>query len=180
MDIIDRLFGASTAAPAPLSVHEIVGAILLSFVLTLLIAMVYRFTHRGTYYTQDYVHSLILLGMVATAVIMVVGHSMERAFAVFAAFSVIRFRRSVPEARLRLRVAPGLDVDRDCADAFRTLFESTRLRSVESSAAKAAAELRYEVLLRKGVFPDTAVRTLGRVEGVERIVLLEPVPERDW
>ncbi|MFN8095492.1 MAG: DUF4956 domain-containing protein [Vicinamibacteria bacterium] len=231
MDIIDRLFGASTAAPAPLSVHEIVGAILLSFVLTLLIAMVYRFTHRGTYYTQDYVHSLILLGMVVTAVIMVVGHSMERAFAVFAAFSVIRFRRSVPETRdigfiffamavgmasgarqyalavlttlvvgaavlviakadlfapvraahfLRLRVAPGLDVDRDCADAFRTLFESTRLRSVESSAAKAAAELRYEVLLRKGVFPDTAVRVLGRVEGVERIVLLEPVPERDW
>ncbi len=230
MDIIDRLFGA-TAAPSPLTAHEIVGAILLSFVLTLLIAVVYRFTHRGTFSTQDYVHSLILLGMVVTAVIMVVGQSMERAFAVFAAFSVIRFRRSVPETRdigfiffamavgmasgarqyalavlttlvvgaavlviakadlfapvraahfLRLRVAPGLDAERAFAGTFRDLFASARLRSVESSPAKGAAELRYEVLLRKGVLPEAAVRALGCVEGVERIVLLEPVPERDW
>jgi len=229
MDIIDRVFGTAVA-PTPLRAHEIVGAILLSFLLTLLIAVVYRTTHRGTFYTQDYVHSLILLGMVVTAVIMVVGQSLERAFAVFAAFSVIRFRRSVPETRdigfvffamavgmasgarqyalavlttlvvgaatllvakadlfapvganrfLRLRVAAGLDVDRACADAFRQLFERTQLRSVESAPAKAVAELRYEVVLRREVDPETAVRVLGVVEGVERIVLLEPVPERD-
>ena len=229
MDIIDRLFGA-TVVSTPLRPHEIVAAILLSFVLTLLIASVYRFTHRGTFYTQDYVHSLILLGMVVTAVIMVVGQSMERAFAVFAAFSVIRFRRSVPETRdigfiffamavgmasgarqyalavlttvvvgvavlliakadlfaprrtnrlLRLRVAAGLDVDKACGAAFRELFESTVLRSIDGAPAKASAELRYEVVLRRDVDPGTAVSTLGDVEGVERILLLEPVPERD-
>lgn len=229
MDIIDRVFG-TTAAPTPLRAHEIVAAILLSFLLTLLIAVVYRTTHRGTFYTQDYVHSLILLGMVVTAVIMVVGQSLERAFAVFAAFSVIRFRRSVPETRdigfiffamavgmasgarqyalavlttlvvgvatlvvakadlfapvranrfLRLRVAAGLDVERACAEAFRQLFEWTQLRSIEGVPAKASAELRYEVVLRKGVEPEATVRLLGSVEGVERIVLLEPVAERD-
>jgi hypothetical protein len=229
MDIIDRVFGTA-AAPTPLRPHEIVAAILLSFVLTLFIAIVYRATHRGTFYTQDYVHSLILLGMVVTAEIMVVGQSLERAFAVFAAFSVIRFRRSVPETRdigfiffamavgmasgarqyalavlttlvvgaatlviakadlfapvrasrlLRLRVASGLDVDRTCVDVFAQLFERTQLRSIESAPARASAELRYEVVLRKGVDADTAVRVLGRVEGVERIVLLEPVLERD-
>ena len=98
MDALGRLLrdGAGNGRLTPL---EIVAAIALSFVLTVVIAAVYRRTHRGTFYTQDYVHTLIILGMVVTAVIMVVGQSLERAFAVFAAFSIIRFRRSVPETR---------------------------------------------------------------------------------
>jgi len=229
MDILDRLF-KSPGPGAPLAAHEIVGAILLSFLLTLVIAVVYRFTHRGTFYTQDYVHTLILLGMVVTAVIMVVGQSLERAFAVFAAFSVIRFRRSVPQTRdigfiffamavgmasgarqyalavlttvvvgaavlviarldlfaparathfLRLRATSGLDVGRACGDRFDRLFAKVQLRSIESSPTRASTELRYEVVLRQGVDPDTAVRALGSVEGVDRIVLLEPEQDGD-
>jgi hypothetical protein len=98
MDVLSGLFGA--AAPgAPVSAAEIALAIGLSFLLNLLIAWVYRTTHRGPLYTQDYVHTLMLLGMVVTAVILVVGQSVERAFAIFAAFSIIRFRRSLPETR---------------------------------------------------------------------------------
>jgi Domain of unknown function (DUF4956) len=230
MEFIDRIF-ESPGNGAPLLVHEIVGAILLSFLLTLLIAVVYRATHRGTFYTQDYVHTLILLGMVVTAVIMVVGQSLERAFAVFAAFSIIRFRRSVPETRdigfifyamavgmasgarqyalavlttlvvgaavlviakldlfaparpthfLRLRVATGLDAERACGERFKALFARARLRSMESTPAKASTELRYAIVLRDGIDQQEAVRALGSVEGVERVVLLEPVPERDY
>jgi hypothetical protein len=230
MDFVDRLFGSAVAA-TPLRAREIVGAILLSFLLTLVIALVYRATHRGTFYTQDYVHTLILLGMVVTAVIMVVGQSLERAFAVFAAFSVIRFRRSVPETRdigfiffamavgmasgarqyalavlttlvvgaavlviakldlfaparpthlLRLRVTSGLDAERACGEQLRLLFERAQLRSIESAPAKGSTELRYAVVLRKGVDQGAALRALGTLEGVERIVLLEPVPERDY
>ncbi len=98
MDTLGRILGGGVTN-GPLTPFEIVGAIGLSFLLTIAIAAVYRRTHRGTFYTQDYVHTLIILGMVVTAVIMVVGQSLERAFAVFAAFSIIRFRRSVPETR---------------------------------------------------------------------------------
>ena len=98
MDTLGRILGGGVTN-GPLTPFEIVGAIGLSFLLTIVIAAVYRRTHRGTFYTQDYVHTLIILGMVVTAVIMVVGQSLERAFAVFAAFSIIRFRRSVPETR---------------------------------------------------------------------------------
>src|SRR5512140_2717892 len=98
MDELGKLFGG-TAPQGPLTALEVVVAITLTFLLTAVIGAVYRHTHRGTFYTQDYVHALMLLGMVVTAVIMVVGHSVERAFAVFAAFSIIRFRRSVPETR---------------------------------------------------------------------------------
>lgn len=230
METLDKLFG-SAAAGTPLPPLEIVGAIALSFVLTLVIALVYRVTHRGTFYTQDYVHTLILMGMVVTAVLMVVGQSLERAFAVFAAFSVIRFRRSVPETRdigfvffamavgmasgarqyalailttvlvgaaafaiakldlfaptrsthlLRLRVASGLDVERACADRFARLFARSELRSVEGTVAKTTTELRYAVALASRVDPPTVVRELGAVEGVDRVVMLEPVPERDF
>lgn len=230
MDLLDRVFGMGAAA-SPLSAHEIVSAIALSFVLTILIAALYRATHRGTFYTQDYVHTLMLLGMVVTAVILVVGQSLERAFAVFAAFSVIRFRRSVPETRdigfiffamavgmasgarqyalailttlvvgaavaliswldlfaparathlLRLRVTHGSDLDTGALPGFEPLFERAELRSVECLPAKTTTELRFAVDLRPGIGHREVIAAFSRREGVERVVLLEPVPERDY
>ena len=197
----------------------------------MVIAAVYRHTHRGTFYTQDYVHTLMLLGMVVTAVIMVVGHSVERAFAVFAAFSIIRFRRSVPETRdigfiffamavgmacgarqyvlavvttfligaaviaisrlnlfaptrathlVRLRLHNGLDFEQCLREPFSRLFDRVELRAVESAQSKTMTELRYAVTLRRGVTQREVTSSLGCQEGVDRVLLLEPVPERDY
>jgi len=230
VDTLVRLLGGG-ATNGPLTPLEIVAAIGLSFVLTSAIAAVYRRTHRGTFYTQDYVHTLIILGMVVTAVIMVVGQSLERAFAVFAAFSIIRFRRSVPETRdigfiffamavgmasgarqyalailstlvigaavlliarldlfaptrathlLRFRVANGVDFDRAYQEPFGRLFERAELRAIESVQAKTMIELRYAVSLRPGVGHRDVVTQLGGREGVDRVLMLEPVPERDY
>ena len=230
MDTLGRILGGGITN-GPLTPLEIVGAIGLSFLLTIVIAAVYRRTHRGTFYTQDYVHTLIILGMVVTAVIMVVGQSLERAFAVFAAFSIIRFRRSVPETRdigfiffamavgmasgarqyalavlttlvigaavlliarfdlfaptrathlLRIRVANGVDYDRAYQEPFRRLFERAELRAVESAQAKTMTELRYAVCLKPGVGHRDVVTELGGREGVDRVLVLEPVPERDY
>lgn len=78
---------------------EVFGALALSFALNCLIASVYKRTYRGTKYSQDYVHSLLILGTVVTLVIMVVRGSQATAFGMFAAFSIIRFRSSVGQAR---------------------------------------------------------------------------------
>jgi len=219
------------AATGPLTMADVVVAIGLTFLLTVLIAAVYRHTHRGTFYTQDYVHALMLLGMVVTAVIMVVGQSVERAFAVFAAFSIIRFRRSVPETRdigfiffamaigmacgarhyslaivatlvigaavlvisrldlfaptrathlVRLRLQNGLDFEQHLREPFGRLFDRVELRAVESAQAKTMTELRYAVTLRQGVTQQEVTTALGGHEGVDRVLLLEPVPERDY
>ena len=77
---------------------DVVIAISLTFVLTSFISAVYRIIHEGPGYSQDYVHNLMLLGMVVSVIIMVVSTKVETAFAVFAAFSIIRFRRAVPRA----------------------------------------------------------------------------------
>lgn len=82
--------------PHPL---EVVCAMLLSFVLNLFIATLYRSTYKGTRYSQDYVHTLIIIGTITTILIMVVRGNEGIAFGMFAAFSMIRFRRNLGQAR---------------------------------------------------------------------------------
>lgn len=94
--------------------QEIIVALALSFVLQCLISAVYKRTYRGTDYSQDYVHTLIILGTVVTVVIQAVRGDMATAFGMFAAFSIIRFRRTVRQARdigfIFLAMATGLGV----------------------------------------------------------------------
>jgi len=78
---------------------EVVLAMGLSLVLNLVIGAVYKATYRGTRYSQDYVQTLVIMGMVTTILIMVVSGNLGIAFGMFAAFSVIRFRRNLGQAR---------------------------------------------------------------------------------
>ena len=93
---------------------EIILALTLSFSLMCLISAVYKKTYRGSDYSQDYVHTLIILGTVVCVVIMVVRGDAATAFGMFAAFSIIRFRRSVRQSRdigfIFLAMAAGLGV----------------------------------------------------------------------
>ncbi|MEY2600501.1 MAG: hypothetical protein RLZZ142_2760 [Verrucomicrobiota bacterium] len=96
------------------SVLEVCFSLALSFALNCLIALTYKRTYRGAKYSQDYVHTLLLLGTVVTVVIMIVRGSQSTAFGMFAAFSIIRFRSSVGQARdigfIFLAMATGLAV----------------------------------------------------------------------
>ena len=78
---------------------EIFFAMTESFILNIIIAWLYRKTYRGTSYSQDYVHTLIIIGTVTTALILVVSGNQAIAFGMFAAFSLIRFRRNLGQAR---------------------------------------------------------------------------------
>lgn len=78
---------------------EVLGAMALSFFLNLLIGGLYKATYKGTQYSQDYVHTLIIIGTVTTILIMVVNGNGAVAFGMFAAFSMIRFRRNLGQSR---------------------------------------------------------------------------------
>ena len=97
---LEQLFniggGATAATPEP---HEVAVAMLISLALNLLIAIIYRKTYKGTRYSQDYVQTLIIIGVVTTILIMVVSGNGAVAFGMFAAFSVIRFRRTLGQSR---------------------------------------------------------------------------------
>jgi hypothetical protein len=107
-------FGAAEAG-----LPEIFFATFLSFALTSIIAALYKNTFRGPKLSQDYVHTLMILGIVVTVIVMVVrggdaAKAQATAFGMFAAFSIIRFRTDLSEARdigfIFLAMAAGLAV----------------------------------------------------------------------
>ncbi len=81
------------------SVADIALALSLSFVLSAMIGWVYRFTHRNISYSQSYVQTLVILGMLIALIMLVVGSNIARAFALVGALSVVRFRNAIKETR---------------------------------------------------------------------------------
>lgn len=73
--------------------------IALSFSLGLLITWTYRKTYDGLAWSQSFLHTIILMGVVAGVVILVVGNNLARAFGLVGALSIIRFRSAIREPR---------------------------------------------------------------------------------
>lgn len=81
------------------ALENIIFNLLLSFVLGVIIALVYKKTHRGLSYSQSFVLTLIMLAVVGSALIMIIGNSLARAFAVFGGFSIVRFRSAIKDTK---------------------------------------------------------------------------------
>lgn len=71
----------------------------LSFALSAAIVWSYRFTHKGTSYSQSYAQTLVLLGMVVALIMLIIGSNLARAFSLVGALSIVRFRNAVKETR---------------------------------------------------------------------------------
>ena len=81
------------------SVTDVLISLLLSFVLCALIGWVYQRTHRGASYTQSFVQTLVLNGIIVSVVMLIIGSNIARAFALVGSLSIIRFRNAVKETR---------------------------------------------------------------------------------
>jgi len=81
------------------TVMDVVLVLVLSFVLSAFIGCVYQYTHRGTSYTQSFVFTLVMNGMIVALVMLIVGSNIARAFSLVGALSIIRFRNAVKETR---------------------------------------------------------------------------------
>ena len=78
---------------------EVIVAMMFSFFLNMFIGLLYKKTYKGTSYSQDFVHTIVIIGTVTTILIMVVNGNSSVAFGMFAAFSMIRFRRNLGQSR---------------------------------------------------------------------------------
>ncbi len=81
------------------SAFDVAASLGLAMVLSLMIAWVYRATHRNISYSQSYVQTLVILGMLIALIMLVVGSNIARAFALVGALSVVRFRNAIKETR---------------------------------------------------------------------------------
>lgn len=78
---------------------EVLINLAVAFILVMMIAFTYRATHRGLSYSQSFVLTLVLVGVVTAMVIMVIGNNLARAFALVGALSIIRFRTVVKDTK---------------------------------------------------------------------------------
>src|SRR5690625_4065850 len=81
------------------TILEAFVAIFLSFLLTLVIATVYRLTHTGARYSQSFVQTIIIMGVVVSVIMIVIGNNIAVAFGLVGAFSIIRFRSAMNDPK---------------------------------------------------------------------------------
>ena len=79
--------------------QEIIINLILSFILGLIISVVYKFTHKGLSYSQSFMLTNIFVAVIVCMVIMIIGNSLARAFALVGALSIIRFRTVVKDTK---------------------------------------------------------------------------------
>lgn len=99
---MDELIKEALRGPgvdAGFGVWEALVALFLSFFLSLVIAYFYRETHRGLSYSVAFVHTMVLMSVTVSIIMMIIGSNIARAFALVGALSIIRFRNAVKESR---------------------------------------------------------------------------------
>ncbi len=99
MDELIREMIQSTSAGGGFQLWEAMIALALSFFLCLVIAYFYRETHVGLSYSVAFVHSMIIMGVTVSVIMLIIGSNIARAFALVGALSIIRFRNAVKDSR---------------------------------------------------------------------------------
>ncbi|MFC1769962.1 DUF4956 domain-containing protein [Nitrospirota bacterium] len=79
--------------------REILINMAVSIVMGLIISWVYRSTHKGLSYSQSFVLTLVFVSIIVASVMMIIGNSLARAFALVGALSIIRFRTVVKDTK---------------------------------------------------------------------------------
>ncbi|MBI3178623.1 MAG: DUF4956 domain-containing protein [Deltaproteobacteria bacterium] len=99
MDELVKEMDRFKEATSAFTLTDVAIVLFLSFVLSTATASIYRFTHRGTSYSQSFAQTLVLMGMVTALIMLIIGSNIARAFSLVGALSVIRFRNAVKETR---------------------------------------------------------------------------------
>src|SRR3989338_6815684 len=82
-----------------LSAAVIFFNIFLSFGLSLLIAIIYKKTHRGLSYSRSYVESMVMMSVLAAIAMMILGNNLVRALGILGVFTLIRFRTVIKDTK---------------------------------------------------------------------------------
>jgi len=78
---------------------EIVLNSFVAFALSLVIAYTYQKTHQGLSYSQSFVLTIVFVTIIIGFVMMIIGNSLAKAFALVGALSIIRFRTVVKDTK---------------------------------------------------------------------------------
>ena len=88
-----------TGQESVLQLWEVLFALTLSVMCSIVVGHVYRLSHKSIGYSQSYVQTLVLTSLVTTVIMIVIGSNIARAFSLVGALSIIRFRNAIKETR---------------------------------------------------------------------------------
>ncbi len=78
---------------------EILVNISVAIVVGVILSVVYRSTHKGLSYSQSFCQTIVFISLIVALVMMVIGGSLARAFALVGAMSIIRFRTVLKDTK---------------------------------------------------------------------------------
>ncbi len=95
---MEAIFNALGPARA-FSPLQILFSLLLSFVMSLLLAAVYQRTHTGYSYSRTFVQTIALAAIVSCIMIIAIGNNLARGLGILGALALIRFRTPIRDPR---------------------------------------------------------------------------------
>lgn len=81
------------------NLQTLLYTILLAFMLSSIIGIVYQKTFSGSSYSRNYVQAIILISIIAAVIIQAIGDSLARGLGIMAAMAIIRFRTNLKDPR---------------------------------------------------------------------------------
>lgn len=94
-----ELLNTTQFALTELSITIILINLVIAFFASSVIALVYQRTHRGISYSNSFVESLILIGILSAVIIMILENNLIRALGILGIFTLVRFRSIIKDTK---------------------------------------------------------------------------------
>ena len=107
--MLDELFNQGAYYDFP-SFEVALFSLLLSFVLSTLIGLTYRFTYEDERFPRHFFQAIVLSSTVSSMVIMAVGNNLAAGFGIIGAIAIIRFRTLIRDPRNIIFIFASLSV----------------------------------------------------------------------
>jgi uncharacterized membrane protein YhiD involved in acid resistance len=82
-----------------LGMEQILISLLMAFMLSAVLATVYRWTFQSLSYSRSFIHTMIIGSMVVAMMIMVVGNSLARGLGILGTLAIVRYRSPIRDPR---------------------------------------------------------------------------------
>lgn len=181
----DFLF--NTANVLSYSYSEMIFNMLLAVLLGFVITGVYRHTHKGLSYSQSFSLTILFVTVIVAIVMMVIGSSLARAFALVGALSIIRFRTVVKDtkdtafvfASLAVGMAAGTSNYFLAATATVVISVLAVLTHYFNYAALYKSEFVLRFVVERSISEVRYIKTIKEYARVAQLLHLEPAADGD-
>jgi hypothetical protein len=93
---------------------EVLYSLSIAFVLALVLANVYRWTHQGFSYQRTFLQTVVLASIAVCIMIMAIGNNMARGLGILGAMAFVRFRTPIRDPRDVIFIFAALAIGISC------------------------------------------------------------------